>query len=38
MDYDEYRNDLREWIEYNIYGLNYCLEKEKLISMKDDFS
>ena len=33
MDYDEYRNDLREWIEYNIYGLNYCLEKEKLISM-----
>jgi hypothetical protein len=33
MDYDENRNDLREWIEYNIYGLNYCLEKEKLISL-----
>ena len=33
MDYNEYRNDLREWIEYNIYGLNYCLEKEKLISL-----
>ena len=33
MDYDEYRTDLREWIEYNIYGLNSCLEKEKLISM-----
>ncbi|MGD8446419.1 MAG: hypothetical protein PVI94_23155, partial [Desulfobacterales bacterium] len=33
MDYDEYRNDLREWIEFNVYGLNYCLEKEKLISM-----
>ena len=33
MDYDEYKNDLREWIEYNIYGLNYCLEKEKLISL-----
>jgi hypothetical protein len=33
MDYDEYKNYLREWIEYNIYGLNYCLEKEKLISL-----
>ena len=33
MDFDENRNNLREWIEYNIYGLNYCLEKEKLISM-----
>jgi len=21
MDYDENRNDLREWIEYNIYGI-----------------
>ena len=33
MDYKENRNDLREWIEYNIYGLNYCLKKEKLISL-----
>ena len=33
MDFVENRNNLREWIECNIYGLNYCLEKEKLISM-----
>jgi len=33
MDYDENRNDLREWVECNIYGLNYCLEKVKLISL-----
>ena len=33
MDYDENKNDLREWVECNIYGLNYCLEKVKLISL-----
>ncbi len=33
MDCDENRSDLREWIEYNIYGLEYCLEKEKLKSL-----
>ena len=33
MDYDENRNDLREWVECNIYGLNYSLEKVKLISL-----
>ena len=33
MDYDENRNDLRQWVECNIYGLNYCLEKIKLISL-----
>ena len=33
MDYDENKNDLREWISCNIYGLNYCLEKVKLISL-----
>ena len=33
MDFDENIHNLREWIECNIYGLNYCLEKEKLISM-----
>ena len=33
MDYDENKYDLREWIECNIYGLNYCLEKVKLISL-----
>jgi len=33
MDYDENRNDLREWVECNIYGLHYCLEKVKLISL-----
>jgi len=33
MDYDENRNGLREWVECNIYGLNYCLEKVKLISL-----
>ena len=33
MDYDENRNDFREWVECNIYGLNYSLEKVKLISL-----
>ena len=33
MDYDESSNELREWIECNIYGLNYSLEKVKLISL-----
>ena len=33
MDYDENKNDLLEWIDCNIYGLNYCLEKVKLISL-----
>ena len=33
MDYDEKRNDLRGWVECNIYGLNYCLEKVALISL-----
>ena len=33
MDYDENRNDLCEWVECNIFGLNYCLEKVKLISL-----
>jgi len=33
MDNDKNRNDLREWIDCNIYGLNYCLEKVKLISL-----
>ena len=33
MDCDEYGNDLREWIDCNIYGLNYCLEKVKLVSL-----
>jgi len=33
MDYDENRNDLREWVDKNLYGLDYCLEKVKLISL-----
>ena len=33
MDSDETKNELLNWIDCNIYGLNYCLEKEKLISM-----
>ena len=33
MDYNENKNDLREWISCNIYGLNYCLGKVKLISL-----
>ncbi len=33
MDYDDNRKDLREWVECNIYGLNYSLEKVKLISL-----
>ena len=33
MDYDENKNDLIEWIDCNIYGLNYCLEKIKLITL-----
>ena len=33
MDYDENNDDLREWIDCNIYGLHYCLEKVKLISL-----
>jgi len=33
MDNNESNNDLREWVECNIYGLHYCLEKVKLISL-----
>ena len=33
MDYDENKTDLREWVECNIYGIDYCLEKVKLISL-----
>jgi len=33
MDNDESSNDLLEWIDCNIFGLNYCLEKVKLISL-----
>jgi len=33
MDCDENRNDLREWVDCNIYGLHYCVEKVKLISL-----
>ena len=33
MDNNESNNDLREWVECNIYGLHYCLEKIKLISL-----
>lgn len=33
MDYCEIKNDLREWVDCNIYGLHYCLEKVKLISL-----
>jgi len=33
MDCDENRNDLREWVDCNIYGLHYCAEKVKLISL-----
>ena len=33
MDYDEKKNELLEWIDTNIYGLHYSLEKVKLISL-----
>jgi hypothetical protein len=33
MDYDENKNELVEWIDCNVYGINYCLEKVKLISL-----
>jgi len=33
MDYGQNRNDIREWVDCNIYGINYCLEKVKLISL-----
>ena len=33
MDYDENDNDLLQWVDCNIYGLDYCLEKVKLISL-----
>jgi hypothetical protein len=33
MDYDENRDALREWININLYGIDYCLEKVKLISL-----
>ena len=33
MDYDGNNNNLFDWIDCNIYGLNYCLEKVKLISL-----
>jgi hypothetical protein len=33
MDYDENKNELFEWINCNVYGINYCVEKVKLISL-----
>ena len=33
MDSDETKNEFLNWIECNIYGLNYCEEKVKLISL-----
>ncbi len=33
MDCDENKNDLLQWVDCNIYGLHYCLEKVKLISL-----
>ena len=33
MDYVENKNDLIEWIDCNIYGLSYSVEKIKLISL-----
>jgi hypothetical protein len=30
---DEGKKKILEWIECNIYGLNYCLEKVKLVSL-----
>ena len=33
MDNDESSNELLNWIDCNIYGLNYCLEKVKLLSL-----
>jgi hypothetical protein len=30
---DEGKTKILEWIECNIYGLNYCLEKVKLVSL-----
>jgi hypothetical protein len=30
---DESKKKILEWIECNIYGLNYCLEKVKLVSL-----
>jgi predicted metallopeptidase len=33
MGFDKIHRDLSEWIDCNIYGLNYCLEKVKLISL-----
>jgi len=33
MDYDDNKHDLFEWINCNIYGINYCVEKVKIISL-----
>ena len=33
MDSDETKNELLNWIDCNIYGLNYCEERVKLISL-----
>ncbi len=33
MNYDGNKNNLREWIDCNLYGLEYSLEKVKLISL-----
>jgi len=33
MDSDETKNELLNWIDGNIYGLNYCEERVKLISL-----
>ena len=33
MDSDETKNEILNWIDCNIYGLNYCEERVKLISL-----
>jgi hypothetical protein len=33
MDSNDTKNELLNWIDCNIYGLKYCLEKVKLISL-----
>ena len=33
MDSDKTKNELLNWIDCNIYGLNCCLERVKLISL-----
>ena len=33
MDYDENNDDLFQWIDCNIHGINDCEEREQLISL-----